>query len=414
MSRIILIGCTALTARLPEALAGHGLELVAVGGSGSPFRHSRFVDRFVPLAAPFSPQAWATELLAHPGIGRQPGDWMIHSNDALPFALARADAPLERRLALLPIRRVEGLAMVGSKVGLAELLQTHAIPTPPTQLVTRPADLEACLRRCSGPLMVKADQGSGGEQLRRWADPEAVLADPPPLGWYPLLLQAWVAATTCSVDALFAAGELLALVPSRSLITERCFGPDLCRRFLPVAPEGVIRSLQALGQEGGLHGLFNTTFLLPADGSGPLLIEADPRPTAWHALGPRLGVDWGALMAPPTSAPGGPRPDPLEPHGLPPQGRVVHLFPRAPAYALRTLSWSVARPWLLARPGTWEFRLRADRAIGDWEWRSLRQAFSLRALAGPLQRLAAELPDPVQRFVRRRGLDRALLRWLGF
>jgi len=414
MGRLILIGCTALTARLPEALAGHGLELVAVGGADSPFRHSRFVDRFVPLAAPFSPQAWAAELLAHPGIGRQPGDWMIHSNDALPFALARADVPLERRLALLPIRRAEGLAMVGSKVGLAELLQTHAIPTPPTQLVTRPADLEACLRRCSGPLMVKADQGSAGEQLRRWADPEAVLADPPPQAWYPLVLQAWVAATTCSADALFAAGELLALLPSRSLITERRFGPDLCRRFLPVAPEGVNGALQSLGQAGGLHGLFNTTFLLPADGSSPLLIEADPRPTAWHALGPRLGVDWAALMAASTSACGGATSHPLEPHGLPSQGRVVHLFPRAPAYALRTLSWPVARPWLLARPGTWEFRLSADRAIGAWEWRTLRQSFSLRAVAGPLQRLAAELPEPVQRFVRRRGLDRALLRRLGF
>ena len=414
MSRIILIGCTALTARLPEALAGHGLELVAVGGPDSPFRHSRFVDRFVPLAAPFSPQAWAAELLAHPGLARQAGDWIIHSTDAVPFALARADAPRERRLALLPIGRVEGLAMVGSKVGLAQLLQAHAIPTPPTQVVTRPADLEACLRRCSGPLMAKADHGSGGEMVRRWSDPEAVLADPPPLDWYPLVLQAWVVATTCSADALFAAGELLALLPSRSQITERGFGPDLCRRFLPVAPQGVTRSLQSLGQAAGLHGLFNTTFLLPADGSGPLLIEADPRPTAWHAFGPRLGVDWGALMADPMSTSGGATDHPLQPHGLPPQGREVHLFPRAPEYALRNLSWSVGRPWLLARPGTWEFRLSADRAIEAWEWRRLRQAIGLRSLARPLQRLATILPEPLQRFLRRRGLDRALLRRLGF
>lgn len=414
MGRIILIGCTELTARLPEALAGHGLELVAVGGPDAPIRSSRFVDRFVPLAAAYSAQAWAAELLAHPGLARLPGDWIIHSNDAVPFALARSDAPLAQRLARLPIGRAEALAMVGSKVGLAQLLQAHAIPTPLTQVVHDPAGLASGLRCCSGPLIVKADHGSAGQRVRRLADPKALLADPPPLDWYPLVLQALVVGPLCSVEVLFGAGDLLALMPSRSLISVEGFGPDLCRRFLPVAPAGVISSLQSLGQAGGLHGLFNTTFLLPSDGSGPLLIEADPRPTAWHALGPRLGVDWGALMATAMAGSRGSGSSPLQPHGLPPQGRVVHLFPRAPAYALRNLSWTVGAPWLLARPGTWELRLRRDRAIGAWEWRTLRQAFSLRSLARPLQRLATALPNPLQRFARRRGLDRALLHRLGF
>jgi hypothetical protein len=409
MGRVIVVGCSELTARLPEALAGHGLELVAVGGAVSPFRRSRFIDRFVPLAGPPSLETWITTLLGEPSLAAGPDDWIVHAEDGLPCALARLDRPVECRLALLPLRRARGLAMVGSKAGLARLLQEQAIPTPPSQVAATPAELPSALEGFGGPLMVKADQGGGGKQVRRVPDPTAVLADPPPPGWYPLVLQAWVAGEGLAADALFRDGELVGLQTAWTLSATMGFGPGLSRRFLPGAPAGVISTLRALGRAAGLHGFFNCSLLLPVDGSAPLLFEADPRPNAWCAFGPRLGLDWGALMttaSPPTR--------PCLPGRVPPEGLEVHLFPREPEHALLTLSWGAARPWLLARPGTWDLRLREDEAIEAWEWQRLRRTLTPRLLALPLRRLAARLPAPLRRWALQRGLDRALLRRLGF
>ncbi|MFM7549843.1 MAG: hypothetical protein ACKO8I_13445 [Cyanobacteriota bacterium] len=389
MRRVVLIGCSEVTARLPEALAGHSLELVALGTEASPFRRSRFIDRFVSLAGPLSLEGWIAALLAEDCPMDGAADWIVHSNDALPHALATAELPARRRLALLPLRRPEGLAMVASKAGLAQLLQRHGIPTPVTRLVETPDQLAATLAGCEGPLMLKADHGSGGQQVRWHADAAALLAAPPPLAWYPLLVQAWVAGEDCSVEALFGDGELLGLQASQPLRSRDRFGPSLSRRFLPSAPAGVTSSLQALGRAAGLHGFFNCSFRLPAEGSAPLLFEADPRPNAWHAFGPSLGLEWGGLMAAAT-----PPARPLQPRNLPGEGRPIHLFPRAPEHALRTLSWTVASPWILARPGTWDLRLRQDAAIEAWEWQTLHRALGSRVLAHPLGRLVWRLLRP--------------------
>ena len=389
MRRVVLIGCSEVTARLPEVLAGHRLELVALGGEASPFRRSRFIDHFVPLPDPWTLEGWTNALLAEPCPVDGAADWVVHANDALPHALARAELPLKRRLALLPIRRSEGLALVGSKAGLAHLLQRHGIPTPWTRVVDGPTELAAALTCCHGPLMLKADHGSGGKQVRYVPDAAAVLAEPPPLTWYPLLLQAWVAGEDYAVEALFGDGALLGHQASRPLHSTGPFGPNVSRRFVATVPAGMTAALQALGRVAGLHGFFNCSFRMPDDGSAPLLFEADPRPTAWHAFGPRLGLDWGALMAAET-----PPPRPLQPQGLPVQGREIHLFPRAPEHALLTLSLTVARPWILARPGTWDLRLRQDAAIEAWEWQRLRGTLRSCLLSHPLGRLARRLLHP--------------------
>jgi len=99
---------------------------------------------------------------------------------------------------------------------------------------------------------------------------------------------------------------------------------------------------------------------------------------------------------------------------VPPEGKIVHLFPRAPEHALLNLSWGAARPWLLARPETWDLRPREDEAIEAWEWLRLRQLLTPRLLAVLLQRLAALVPAPLRQWAVQRGLDRALLRRLGF
>lgn len=413
IGRVIVIGCTELTARLPEALAGHGLEVVAVGGDASPFRNSHFVDRFVALRSPFSVQAWAAELLDHPGLEADPHDWLIHCRDDLPGALARAQAPLDRRLALLPVLRAEGLPMLGTKLGLAALLQAEAIPTPFSRAVLCPEELEAALAAFCGPLMLKADFGAAGLRVRRAATPSEVLADPPLLGWYPLLLQRWVAGQGCSIEALFGGGLLLGLLPSTPLRSTHDFGPNLARRFLREATAGVVAALQALGRAGGLHGLFNCSFRLPEGGSDALLYEADPRPNAWHAHGPGLGVDWGALMAAQTSS-GNSLPCPLQPWGLHPEGQVLYLFPRGPQHALQALSWSAALPWLLCRSGTWDRRLRRDRAIGVWEWQQVGAAARpwRRFLLLPFRAVARALPAGLRRNIRERDLAATVLRWL--
>ncbi|MDM7951738.1 MAG: hypothetical protein QUV07_00760 [Cyanobium sp. CZS 25K] len=346
MRRVVLIGCSEVTARLPEVLAGHRLELVALGSEASPFRHSRFIDHFVPLAGPFSLEGWTNALLAETCPVDGAADWVIHANDALPHALARAELPLKRRLALLPIRRPQGLAMVGSKAGLAQLLARHGIPTPGTQVVDSPSQLAAALASCHGPLMLKADHGSGGQQVRCVPGAAAVLADPPPLAWYPLLLQAWVAGEDFAVEALFGDGELLGLQASRPLHATGPFGPNLSRRFVAIVPAGVTAALQALGRVAGLHGLFNCGFRMPEDGSAPLLFEADPRPNAWHAFGPSLGLDWGALMAAAT-----PPPRPLQPQGLPVQGRERSIS--SPAHRSTRCRPSPG-PW--PGPGSWRAR----------------------------------------------------------
>lgn len=292
-------------------------------------------------------------LLARPDLVDELPDWTVWCTDMDLLRVARSPLPLPTRLRVLPARTERGLGMLGSKTGLANLLADLAIPQPDFVVARTPEELTGAVRALGAPLVVKGERGAGGRRVLLVTDP----ADPSkwsaPEAWYPLLVQRLAPGPSHGADALFAHGRLVGLLHSRPVASQSGFGPTTVRHFCDPDSDAIQASLSILAEAAGLHGFANCTFV--RDGTRDLLIEVDMRPNAWHQFGPRLGVQWPAIVADPPDRPVIPR--------LGPSGRVVHLYPRELVHGLRARSWSALRPWLVRAEGTWPDRVHGDPAL---------------------------------------------------
>lgn len=374
--------------RLPEVLAAAGARVTVVGNRRNSLRRSQIVDRFIELDYGATEEL-APALLARPDIVDRLDGWVVVADDTTLRLLAVSDLPLGDKLRILPVRRPEGLPFLGSKVGL-ELLQRQAgTPGPRTVVVERPDLLPAALAELAdlGPVLVKADVGGGGEQVRPWRagdDPASI-----PASWYPVVVQQLVGGVEGSAEVLFRDGELVGWLYARMLAAMPGGGPSTARSYERPPARDFVGDLMRIGNAGGLHGFFNGSLVWSPREQRHYVFELDARPNAWAQFGPRLGVDWVRQMT--VASPGI-----AEPALAADERRVVHLYPRELIDGLDQRQWAGVRPWLLALPGTWGTRNRRDRGVNAADradvWSAVRHWAQLSVLIAASRAKQALLP----------------------
>jgi len=324
--------------------------------------------RRVVLGPPGDARAFVRAAVRHPDALHTLPEWVLWGNDMDLIRTARSSIPLAVKTRVLPVRRERGLAILGSKTGLAELAKELRLPAPRSVVVADPAGLVPAAATFAGPLLLKGERGGGSDRLRPFADPADVTADCVPAHWFPVLLQEFVEGREIAVEALFGHGRLLGWQYSVSINREERFGRHLARRFVAPPSLDFVDTLERFADAVEAHGFANCTFMRTADGQH-LLVEADLRANAWHQFGPRLGVPWGRLLAvsteaPEPSGPPGPPTHPVPGVDLP---RTIRLYPRELVHGLRAGDPGALTPWLLRAPGTWATRNHRDRRVNAVE-----------------------------------------------
>ena len=292
-------------------------------------------------------------------------DWVIWGTDEALRTVARCDVPEGLKTLLLPARSAEGLTILGSKCGLAQLANHHGLTHPRSSIAGDGAELAPTLSRSEGPVIIKADIGSGGRRLRVVEQGGDDHRDEIPDSWFPVVVQEFIAGPPISVEALFREGQLVRFTYSTARQFSNAYGPSSFRHFHAPPRDDFISTLERLGQLAQLHGFANCSFLWNDEASQHFLIEADMRPNLWHQFGPALGVSWAEGMLPP--APGTPPPAWQQ------QDAHIRLFPRAVIDALSSGEPSLLTPWLRNDPSTWRWRQHQDSTVNIFEYRLIAQ-----------------------------------------
>ncbi len=387
--RIVILGVEDLLWRLPETLAGAHTEVIVVGPPGSFLRNSDFVSSFIALTPVKPADGWYSTVVHHARMLAQlDADWYFLGSDGLAAAIAQSDLPVDIKLRLLPTRGVDGLALMGSKVGLAETMVSAGLDKPKTVVIEKPHLLAPVLRSSSLPVMVKANIGRGGTGVVRLTSAED--ADIPET-WFPVVVQDFIAGRTISVEALFMDGRLLGWLYSEALAYSAPNGPSSIRRFVDPPSRDFETLLNRVGAKAKLEGFFNCSLMWNESKGSHFLFEVDPRPNAWFQFGPQLGVDWAALM----------RGEDV-PHSpvLPHRGTVIHLYPRSVSSAWRrNQPWRVL-PWVLRVPGTYAARNWRDSSVNERERMLVRRSMRHSLLRIPIAAYR-RLPDDVRHRIQR-------------
>lgn len=360
-----------MTARLPEILAPHVDRLEFIGCPADPLHHSPFVRESWPVGSHEQCDRFTVSLTAAASLLADLPSWTLWGSDIDLIRMARSALPTADKVRILPARTERGLAMLGSKTGLATLAAELDLPQPHFEVAATPTELVDISRRWHPPHLLKGERGGGSSRIRYVGIERTRMEDPVPDHWLPVLVQEMATGTEVAVDAMFSSGRLAAWTYAETSRREHEFGLSSVRRYCDPDNEDFAEILATLGEAAGLHGFANCTFVRSEPSGLHLLLECDMRANAWFPFGPSLGVDWGATMrssrvvghAPARPRFGGGR------------EAVVRLYPRQIAHAINRLSWTDLRPWLTRAPGTWEARLHRDPVINAAEraeiWREI-------------------------------------------
>jgi hypothetical protein len=349
---------TFLIDRLPEVLAPTGAAITYIGCPLDPLHRSEFVAASHPVGVHGRCRFVIEALIGRPDLIDDLPDWTIWGSDMDLLRAARSALPEATKLRILPVRDLRGLPIVGSKTGLADLAAELGLPFPRSIVVNDPADLARTAARFRSPFYVKGERGGGSDRLRRIGSPDDMTANPIPEQWYPLLVQETILGEEIAVEAMFANGRLVGWTYSQAVAREDLDGRHTARRFCDPPSLDFASTLDALAHAAGLHGLANCTFIRASGPVRHVLIEADLRPNSWHQFGPRLGVDWGALMFDPAEGQ-----VPMHPEFGRGRGATIRLYPRELAQAAKEANLAAALPWITRAAGTWVGRNHRDRAV---------------------------------------------------
>lgn len=407
MTSLLLVSShQALSARLPEIVAGRGIEFGVIGSARGRLVGSPFIDAYEQVAT--RPAEFTQALIAHPDLVDGRADWVLYDDDQLIRDLARGPWPAAVKVSCLSAATEAGLSALGSKIGQQALAEAAGVPTPETRVVSSADDVAIAVREMSGPLLLKSDVGGGGAQvwlLRGMRDLSRVPRLPDQL---PGLVQEWVEGDLISVEPLYRRGRLLGLQYSRM---ERAMGkgrgPSTKRRFLD-PPSEVLDILAALGEAGGLHGFGNVTFIRCWRRRQHMLIECDMRINGCVQYGPQLGLDWAGLLA-------GDGTGRVATTSLGSTGRVIHVYPRAISAGISEISWASLRPWVMREEGTWEARNQRDPIVNAHERAELisPRALTRQLLHDPLRAAWRRLPPTLSQSLESMGWKRTALRAMG-
>lgn len=393
--------------RLPEVMAANSLEVIYAGKSSSPLSKSRFVSEFVELneeTVDVSTLQISQELADFLEGNRF--DLIAISDDSIALGIAKSSLALGTKLRSLPVRKEQGLKLIGSKSGLIELAESIDLKIPKSMIATTPSELKGIAETLGPDFIYKGEFSGGGNQVRLMSSNHPKVEVFPPKIWYPLVAQEIVQGDLINVDAFFLDGKLKAWCYSKTVKMTTKFGPSSRRKYLNPPSLDFLVTLDSLGIETGLNGFLNSSWIIEKGDTVHRLIEADPRPNAWHQFFPLLGISFEDVLVSHDSN------QQFRQKLLPESGLTFSLYPRELLAGLRTfrLQWSLR--WLFRRPGTWEFRNRKDASVNSFEDREV-ILFPAQWLIAGLSKLWQVSPKPLQEFLVKSGVRRFVLRGFG-
>ncbi|CAN7689922.1 ATP-grasp domain-containing protein [Bradyrhizobium sp. LjRoot220] len=253
-------------------LSGHHVE-VCDPSAHCLARFSRFVRKFHRCPGlrsdPAGYLAFVEQLLAR---GRF--DVLLPTHEQ-GFLFARMRERLEGRVGLA-LPSFESYRAVHSKAGFSRLLDRLKLPEPPTRIVNSASELRDAVRF---PVVVKTSIGTASRGIwfvRNADDLEIALHD---LGAGDafageVLVQDLIAGTTEKAQSVFCRGMLIGFHAYRQ-IAAGVGGGEAIKQS--VGRPQVRAHLEKIGAHLGWHGGLSVDFIVPDDGTAPLLIDCNPR-----------------------------------------------------------------------------------------------------------------------------------------
>lgn len=385
---ILVIGSGELLNRLPEALSTENIAIDVYDVADSVLSKSSFVRQFLVLEKNINEPLHKAVFRNRKYLASLNYDYYLFSDDMIAIELARKSKDVQLQLKLLPVRKPEGIELVGSKVGFVNIAHASKIKIPRSLVAKNPKHLVSVSKTFEGKYLVKADIGGGGSTVKRFDSPIALEQAAKLKTWFPVVVQEEIDGTLISVEAFYDSGKLLGWIYSKFDSESWEFGPSTRRTYFNPQSLDFEKTLSEFGLASGFHGFMNATFIWSEAEQFHYLFEADNRPNGWHQFANRFNVHWGELFANSNSIS-----NPVR-QILPEPTVTFSLFPREPLFGIYVGKWKPAFRWLWPRPGTWETRNNRDVAINQSELKEIRVAIvnRLRLRLGLPFRLLISIP----------------------
>ena len=253
-------------------LSGHHIE-VCDPSAHCLARFSRFVRKFHRCPGlrrdPAGFLAFVEQLLAR---GRF--DVLLPTHEQ-GFLFARARPRLEGRVGLA-LPGFESYRAAHSKAGFSRLLDQLNQPQPPTRIVT---SAQAVREVARFPAVVKTSIGTASRGIwfvRNADDLEIALRDLDAGDAFAgeVLVQDLIAGTTEKAQSVFCQGRLIGFHAYRQ-VAAGVGGGEAIKQS--VSRPAVRACLEEIGAHLNWHGALSVDFIMPDDGTAPLLIDCNPR-----------------------------------------------------------------------------------------------------------------------------------------
>jgi predicted ATP-grasp superfamily ATP-dependent carboligase len=191
------------------------------------------------------------------------------------FVFARAAGRLCKRVAIA-LPTFEAYRTAHGKAGFSRLLAELGLPQPSTTIVTSPDQLRAAVRF---PAVVKTSVGTASRGIWFVRNPRdldeaatELVASSAFAG--EVLVQEWIAGATEKAQGVFRRGELLGFHAYRQ-VAAGVGGGEAIKESVR-RPE-IREMLDKIGQRLAWHGALSIDYLMPKQGTPPLLIDCNPR-----------------------------------------------------------------------------------------------------------------------------------------
>ncbi len=223
-------------------------------------------------------------------------DWVINADDKALDIINQKAVSDEDITKFLPLSKPRNKRFLCSKAGLSILCAENNILTPTFKIINNIEQLKNSVEEISFPALIKINKSSGGNGVyfcKNKHETFKVWKQISPDKKENLVLQQYIQGQNIAVEALFHSGRLLAYASAEVLQTTGGeFEPSMVRLYGKFKSlEGIIHKL---GENFGIHGFANITFMLDRLSGKYFLIESDLRPQAWLRTARICQVDFSA------------------------------------------------------------------------------------------------------------------------
>lgn len=307
-------------ARLPEALAAHDVTVSILCPADNLLTASRFIARHFPLPRAHSIRILARAVSHAVLAGRV--DFIVPGDEQAVILLQTLARDAGGRHLEPQVQRIVAGSLGDPahfdaslfKSETMKLARSLGLAVPAGGTVTDREEARALASRLGYPVYIKASFSWAGLGVTRCDDEEQLLrAFPTPRGgqkarrwvrhllgrdWFPVDTQIDVQAAIAGECGMYCGvawhGHMLGGYGARKIELVYPNGPS---RSLHLQHHQQMAAMaERMIEAMGFTGFFSFDFILPADGTDPVLIECNPRLVPISHLGYRIGVDQAGLL----------------------------------------------------------------------------------------------------------------------